>query len=111
MGHEDGYNAGSVLLAFVLGSAVGAGVALLLAPQSGVETRRRIKEFADEAKGKASEYACTARETVTSTVDKAKDLYGEKKSAITAAVEAGKEAYQKEVSKESLQKEAGRNDA
>jgi gas vesicle protein len=111
MGREDGYNAGSVLMAFVLGGAVGAGIALLLAPQSGVETRRRIREFADEAKGKASEYACTAKETVTSTVDRAKDLYEEKKSAITAAVEAGKQAYPQEVSTETLQKEIGRNDA
>jgi hypothetical protein len=32
-------------------------------------------------------------------VDKAKELYEEKKSAISAAVEAGKEAYEKEVAK------------
>ena len=30
------------LLAFLLGAAVGAGVALLLAPQSGEETRKEI---------------------------------------------------------------------
>jgi gas vesicle protein len=83
---EEGYSSGSVLLAFVLGGMVGAGVALLLAPQSGTETRRKIKELTDDVK-------------VVSTVDKAKELYEEKKSAISAAVEAGKEAYEKEVAK------------
>jgi hypothetical protein len=37
-----------------------------------------------------------AKEKVVSTVDKAKELYKEKKVAVSAAVEAGKEAYEKE---------------
>lgn len=36
----------NALLAFLLGAAVGAGVALLLAPQSGEETRKKIGEGA-----------------------------------------------------------------
>jgi gas vesicle protein len=101
MSHHDceGFNSGSVLLAFVLGGMVGAGVALLLAPQSGIETRRKIKELADDVKEKATDYAGTAKEKVASTVDLAKGLYEEKKSAVAAAVEAGKEAYEKEVTK------------
>ena len=99
MSHHDdeGFSSGSVLLAFILGGMVGAGVALLIAPQSGVETRRKIKDLADDVKEKATDYASTAKEKVTETVDKAKNLYEEKKSAVTAAVEAGKEAYEKEV--------------
>ena len=96
---EEGYSSGSVLLAFVLGGMVGAGVALLLAPQSGTETRRKIKELTDDVKEKATDYAGTAKGKVVSTVDKAKELYEEKKSAISSAVEAGKEAYEKEVAK------------
>ncbi len=96
---DDGYSSGSVLLAFVLGGLVGAGVALLLAPQSGLETRRKIRELADDVKEKANDCASTAKGKVTTAVEKAKDLYDEKKSAITAAVEAGKEAYEKEVGK------------
>jgi gas vesicle protein len=94
---EEGYSSGSVLLAFVLGGMVGAGVALLLAPQSGTETRREIEELADDVKEKAADYAGMAKEKVVSTVDKAKELYKEKKVALSAAVEAGKEAYEKEV--------------
>ncbi|HMK60213.1 MAG TPA: YtxH domain-containing protein [Dissulfurispiraceae bacterium] len=102
MSHHDceGYSSGSVLLAFVLGGMVGAGVALLLAPQSGTETRRRIRELADDVKDRATDYAGTAKDKVVTTVDKAKELYEEKKSAISAAVEAGKDAYEKEVGKE-----------
>ncbi|KAF0182528.1 MAG: hypothetical protein FD164_1091 [Nitrospirae bacterium] len=112
MRHEDcGYNAGSVFLAFLLGGAVGAGVALLLAPQSGVETRRKIREISDDVKDRAAEYAeqaketantyyGQARETVTTTVDKAKHVVDEQKAAIVSAIDAGKEAYAKEVTKE-----------
>jgi len=53
---ERGYGAGSSLLAFFLGGLVGAGVALLLAPKSGSETRQMIKEYAGEAKEKADGY-------------------------------------------------------
>lgn len=100
MRHEEcGFNSGSVLLAFLLGGLVGAGLSLLIAPQSGPETRKRIREFADDVKERASGYAEQARGKVTSTIEKAKETYEEKRSALTAAVEAGKEAYEKEVTK------------
>lgn len=41
-------NTSSVLIAFVGGALVGAAVALLLAPDSGKETRRKIVNFLDE---------------------------------------------------------------
>lgn len=53
VGRRRGYSAGSTLLAFFLGGLVGAGVALLLAPKSGPETRKIIKEYAGEAKGES----------------------------------------------------------
>ncbi|BCB96704.1 hypothetical protein JZK55_16260 [Dissulfurispira thermophila] len=100
MRHEEGgFSAGSVLLSFLLGGMVGAGLALLLAPQSGVETRRKIRELTEEVKGKASDYVEHAKEKVTSTVGKGKEVFEEKKSAIVAAFEAGKEAYEKEIHK------------
>jgi len=100
MGHEEnGFSSGSVLLSFLLGGMVGAGLALLMAPQSGEETRRRIRELADEVKDKATDYVGQTRERVMSTVEKGKEALDEKKSAITAAFEAGKEAYEKELHK------------
>ncbi|WP_333652151.1 YtxH domain-containing protein [Dissulfurispira sp.] len=100
MRHEEGgFSAGSVLLSFLLGGMVGAGLALLLAPQSGVETRKRIREFTDDVREKVTEYVGQTKEKVVSTVEKGKHLVEEKKSALTAAFEAGKEAYEKEVHK------------
>lgn len=100
---EDGYTAGSVLLSFLLGGLVGAGVALLFAPKSGKETREQIRELADEVKGKAEYYAEEVKGKVSSTFDKGKDFFQEKKSIIETAVEAGKEAYERE--RERLAKE------
>jgi gas vesicle protein len=100
MGNEEGrYSAGSLILGFFIGGLVGAGVALLLAPQPGRETRQKIKELADEAKEKAAKYSEELKGQVTSTVGKGKEIIEEKKSLVTAAVEAGKEAYQKEKEK------------
>ena len=100
MGNEEsGRSTGSTLLAFFIGGLVGAGVALLLAPQSGKETRQKIKGLTDEAKEKATKYAEEVKSKVTSTVGKGKELVEEKKSLITTAVEAGKEAYAKEKEK------------
>lgn len=94
--HEDGNSAGMVLLSFLLGGVVGAGVALLLAPKSGRETRQRIMELADDVRDRAEDYYEHAKSGVSSTLDKGKDFFQEKKSIITTAVEAGKEAYEKE---------------
>ncbi len=75
---------------------MGAGVALLLAPKSGEETRRRIRELADDVREKAEGYVEQTKGKVMSTLEKGKSLVEEKKSVITAAVQAGKEAYEKE---------------
>jgi gas vesicle protein len=99
MRDEEGFGSGSVLLSFLLGGMVGAGLALLLAPQSGPEARKKIMDIADDVKEKAGDYLNQAKEKVTSTVDKGKSFVDEKKSLIAAAIEAGKEAYEKEVQK------------
>ena len=100
MGNEEGrYSAGSLILGFFIGGLVGAGVALLLAPQPGKEIRQKIKELTDDAKEKAAKYAEEVKSKVTSTVEKGKELVEEKKSLITTAVETGKEAYVKEKEK------------
>ncbi|MEW6570019.1 MAG: YtxH domain-containing protein [Nitrospirota bacterium] len=103
MREEGGYSTGSILLSFLLGGLVGAGIALLLAPQSGIETRRRIREFTDDVREKAKDYAGDVKEKITAGVHKGKDFVSEKKTIITTAIEAGKEAYEKE--KERLSKE------
>ena len=96
---DDGYSSGSVLLSFLLGGVVGAGLALLFAPQSGRETRQKIRELADDVKEKTTDYANQAKEKVSSLVEEGKGYYDEKKSILKSAVDAGKEAYEKEKEK------------
>jgi gas vesicle protein len=103
MRDECNCGSGSILLSFLLGGLVGAGFALLMAPQSGRETRQKIKDLTDEVKEKAMGYAGEVKDKVTTGIDKGRDLYEEKKSIITTAIEAGKEAYTKE--KERLSQE------
>ena len=72
------------LPAFLLGALVGAGVALLLAPQSGEETRRQIGE-----KGrKLADDANTRMQGV-------KEELRSHKGDITKAIAAGKDAFDK----------------
>ncbi len=94
---------GSIFLSFILGGVVGAGVALLLAPRSGRETRQKIRQFTEEVKEKTADYVDDVKEKVTSGIDKGKELYEEKKTVLSSAIEAGKEAYEKE--KERFSKE------
>jgi gas vesicle protein len=99
MRDEEGFSSGSILLSFLLGGMVGAGLALLLAPQSGPETRKKIMDIADDVKEKAGDYVAQAREKVVATVEKGKGFVDEKKSLIATAFEAGKEAYERELHK------------
>lgn len=99
---EEGYSSGSVLLSFLFGGIVGAGLALLLAPQSGSETRRKIKDFADDVKDKSTGYYDQAKDKVSAAVDQGKGTFEEKKSLLKSAIDAGKEAYSRE--KENLSK-------
>jgi gas vesicle protein len=72
----------SVVVPFLVGGLVGAGIALLLAPKSGRETRADIKDLAGKTK-----------EKIAATIDKGKELYQESTTAFTGAIEAGKNAY------------------
>lgn len=96
---EKGISAGTVFLSFLAGAAVGAGVALLVAPKTGEELRGKIKDLADDAVDKIKEYASEAQDKIRSSYEDSKDLVMEKKSIITSAIEAGKEAMEREKEK------------
>jgi gas vesicle protein len=89
--------------AFLAGIAVGAVVALLLAPMSGAETRREIRKRADKARRRAlraaeelgdtvSERFNTAKEYVADELETAKTKLENTKRSVGRAVEAGREA-------------------
>jgi gas vesicle protein len=96
MREEERSSVGATLMAFFLGGLVGAGVALLLAPASGKETREKIKGLTDEALEKAEQYMDEVKTKTNSAIDKGKQFVDEKKTVLSRAVEAGKEAYDRE---------------
>ncbi len=59
-----GSSAGSVLMAFALGALAGAAVALLYAPATGEETRRRIGRKARDG-----------RQTLTAVVERGREAF------------------------------------
>jgi gas vesicle protein len=60
--HDD--RSRSLLVALVIGGLVGAGVALLLAPQSGKRTRQQIADLAEDLKDYASDLTDKVRTKV-----------------------------------------------
>jgi gas vesicle protein len=79
---SDDRGAGGVMVAFMLGAIAGAAVALLVAPASGEETRRKLGEKAREGRDKASEAARQGREFLRTQRD-----------GLSTAFERGKEAF------------------
>jgi gas vesicle protein len=57
MFHEEDNQGAAILVSFLIGGIVGAGLALLLAPQSGRKTRRQIADMAEDVVDSASDYA------------------------------------------------------
>ncbi len=86
MGDERG--TGEKALFFVLGAFIGAATALLLAPRSGEETRKMI----------ASRSRSMAEKT-SSMVDRGKEILQQQRESLSAALEAGKQAYREEKDK------------
>lgn len=87
----------------LLGIALGTGIALLFAPQSGTETRRAIRRKAMQAKDSVAdvidEVASTvtdgigkARDSVEGRIESARDAVELKKRQISRAVRAGRDA-------------------
>jgi len=67
-----------------------------LAPKSGEDTRRLFGEEADEGKDFAQKKARELRERADELIERSKEVAGRKKDSISAAVEAGREAYLRE---------------
>ena len=79
---RDDSGAGSIILAFVLGAITGAAVALLTAPASGEETRRKIGEKARDSADQARKMA-----------DQGRDIWNRQRDTFSNAIERGREAY------------------
>jgi len=91
--------AGEKALYFTLGAFVGATVALLLAPRSGEETRRMIADKAREGADYVSNRGRNVVDRTSTLVDRGKQLLDQQREQLSAALEAGKQAYREEKEK------------
>ncbi len=92
-------NSGSRISYFLVGLGVGALLGILFAPKSGEETRELLNEKAEEGRAYAQKKARELRERADELLERSKQVVDRQKEQITAAVEAGKEAYQREKAK------------
>jgi len=95
----NGKENGNKMVAFLLGAAAGGIAALLFAPSSGADTRRRLGDGAGRARHavgtKAHEVGDMARTRVRQVREGARHQVG----AVRGAMSEGKEAYRRELGK------------
>ena len=123
MGNDDyrrdsGDNFSTRLTYLLIGGGIGAILALLFAPKSGQELRgdiadatrkgidksreaaqqfgQRAGEYYEVTRDRATELYSTAAEKVGEVAQTAKDVAARKTGSVTAAIDAGKKAYQEE---------------
>jgi len=135
MGHDDyrrdsGDNISTRLTYLLVGGGIGAILALLFAPKSGQELRGdiadatkkgidrsreaaqqlgdRAGEYYEATRGRAAELYSQAAERVGEVTQTARDAASRQTGTLTAAIDAGKKAYQDEKRKTEM---SGRIDA
>ena len=92
-------NVGSKVSYFLVGLGVGALVGVLFSPKSGEETREYLAKRADDGRDYAQRKARELRERADDLLERGKEVASRQKDSLSAAVEAGREAYQREKSK------------
>jgi gas vesicle protein len=82
----------AVVLAFLGGATAGVVAGLLLAPNSGEETRRALKGYARRTEEEVLEKAKEARAALDESIERGKQFIAAKAADVEAAVKAGREA-------------------
>jgi len=90
---------GSRVSYFLVGLGIGSLIGILFAPKSGEETREYLSQKVKEGSEYAQKKARELRERAEDLVGRGKEGVAQKKEQIAAAVDAGREAYQREKSK------------
>lgn len=94
-------NVGSKVSVFLVGLGIGALIGILFAPKSGEETRDYLSSKADEGRDYAQKKARELRERAEDLIERSKEIMSRQRDSISAAVDAGKDAYTREKSKAS----------
>jgi gas vesicle protein len=96
MAHKTGLT-GLFAMAFVTGALVGAGAALLLAPEPGKAMRRRLAHGAKAAQEELSDVAAETREAVGALTKDARQTLRQTASRLGAALSATRDAIKSDV--------------
>jgi gas vesicle protein len=91
---DDGNTYSVGIMAFLAGAVIGAGVALLMAPKSGAETRDLLRGYAARARDDMYERGRDAKDTLDAALGRGKEAYESMKGRGREAFAAGKEAMQ-----------------
>ena len=97
MADNRGCSLGAAGLAFVTGGLLGAVAALLLAPQSGRQSREQLRGYARRAEEGVHELADKASGVVDQAMDKGREFIKDKQAVMTEAVETGRAAMSAEL--------------
>jgi gas vesicle protein len=84
---------------FFLGLGLGVAAGILFAPKSGEETRGYIRSKAEEGSDYVKRRGNELRDAATGAIDRGRDNMRRQRENLTAAVEAGKQAYREAVNK------------
>lgn len=85
------------VLAFFLGAVTGAVAALLLAPQSGQETREAIRRGADNIRNRSTDALSTAKDAVTRKTQEYTEGARARMDAVKEAASEAKAVYRREM--------------
>ena len=78
---------------FAFGLGLGLAIGVLFAPKSGEETRDFIRDKADEGRDFVRRRSGELRDQATDLLDRSRTVVRSQRDNLTAAVEAGKQAY------------------
>ena len=82
---------------FFLGIGLGVAAGILFAPKAGDETRRMLRDKADESKDylrrRSEEFRSQAGETAESILERGRETLSRQRDSFSAALDAGREAY------------------
>ena len=89
-------NGGTKFVYFLTGLGIGALIGILFAPQSGEKTRELIAEKAEEGRDYMLRKSHQLREQAAEYAERGKQAVTQQREHLTAAIEAGKQAYRAE---------------